>query len=142
MNVVVRSLMATGLLVYAGIHLLQAASPPEMGSMMASRGLQVAFLATALTAVVLAVGLLARPAGTTARWKDLAALLAGVSLVVLLLSFTVGFLGVTQADLRLSTLGVVIAESVVLVGWVATRVVGPGFDEVDDDVEGLAHLRA
>lgn len=142
MNVVVRSLMATGLLVYAGIHLLQGFSPPVMASMMASRGLQAAFLATAVAAAVLAVGLLARPAGTTARWKDAAALLAGVSLVVLLVSFTVGFLGVTQADLRLSTLGVVIAESVVLIGWVVTRVVGPGFDEADDRVERLVRSRS
>lgn len=137
MNVVIRGLMATGLLVYATVHLLQGVRPPADAPLW----LRLAFLATAAVAVVLAVGLLARRPGTTDQWKDAAAALAGASLVALVLSWTTGFLGVSEADLRLSTLGVVVAEMVVLATWAITRVVGHEFDEVEEEVPDLGRRR-
>lgn len=127
MNVVTRSLMAAGLLVYAAIHFSQAASPPDG----APTWLRIMFFLTAGVAVVLAGGLFFRPPGDNELWKDAAAALALASAVALLLSQTTGFIGVDESDLRSSTFGVLVAESMVLISWVVGRVVGHRFDEVD-----------
>ncbi len=137
MNVVIRGLMAAGLFVYATIHLLQGVDPPED----APGWLQLAFLATAAAAVVLAVGLLSRRPGTTDVWKDAAAALTGASLLALVASFVTGFLGVSESDIRLSTLGVVVAEGLVLLTWAAGRLVGHDFDEVEEPVPDLGRRR-
>lgn len=137
MNVVIRGLIAAGLLVYAAVHVLQGISPPADAPVW----LQVAFLVTAVVAAVLGVGLLGRRPGTTALWKNAAAALTGASLLALVLSFTVGFLGVNETDIRLSTLGVIIAEMVVLVSWAANRTLGPEYDEVEESVPDLGRRR-
>ena len=127
MNVVVRSLMAAGLFMYAGIHVVQAFSPPDGAPLW----LQIAFFLTAALAVVLGGGLLLRPPGDNEAWKDLAAALALGSLIALVLSATTGFAGVDQADLRASTFGVAVAEFMVLVSWAVGRLTGHRYDEVE-----------
>ena len=137
MNVVIRGLMAAGLFVYGAIHLVQGLNPPEA----APGWLRLAFVATAVVAVVLGIGLLALAPGRTDRLKDLAALLAAASALALVLSLTTGFLGVSETDLRVETLGVLVAELVVVVSWLAGRLVGHDFDEVTEPVPGLGRTR-
>ncbi|MBY5161385.1 hypothetical protein [Salsipaludibacter albus] len=133
MDVVARGLMVAGLFVYAGIHLLQGIVPPDS----APAWLRLAFVLSALAAVGLGVALVALPPRRSGRWMDLAALLALASGVALALSFTTGLAGVSESDLRLATLGVVIAELVILHAWLGNRLVGREFDEVEDPVPDL-----
>jgi hypothetical protein len=127
MNVVTRSLMVAGLFVYAAIHFLQAAQPPAS----APAWLQWAFVATAVAAIGLGLGLLLRPPGQNRLWKDAAAALAAGSAVALFLSATTGFFGVEGTDISAGVFGVAAAELVVLASWLADRSVGPEFNEVD-----------
>lgn len=130
MNVVIRGLMAAAMAVYAVMHVVQAVSPPEG----APGWLVVMFALTAVVAVVLAGGLIMTAQRGEARWEDAAALLAGASLVALVLSFTVGFLGVVESDLRADTALVFVAEIVTLASWVASRAVTRATSEVSEPV--------
>ncbi len=132
MNVVTRSLLSTGLAMYAGFHVFQATGPPAG----APTWLRLAFVATGIVAAVLAVLVLVGRSPLT-TWMNLSALLTGSSMLALAASFTIGFFGVTETDIRLSTIGAVIAEAVVLVSWAADRAGGPEVDEVDEHVPSL-----
>lgn len=127
MNVVTRSLMVAGLFVYAAIHFLQTAQSPAS----APAWLPWAFVATAVAAVVVGVGLVVRRPGGNQLWKDAAAFLAAGSLFALVLSGTTGFLGVDEMDISAGVFGVVAAEFIILVSWLADRSLGPEFNEVD-----------
>jgi hypothetical protein len=120
MNVVVRGLMAAGMSVYAAMHLSQALSPPPG----APAWLTVAFVATAVVALVLAGLLILSSERGEVRWERAAAALAAASGLALLASYTVGFLGVVESDLRAETAIVAVAELMTLaafaLGWFAT----------------------
>lgn len=137
MNVVIRGLMASGLFVYGAIHMVQGVRPPEG----APAWLRLAFIGTAVLAIVLGAGLIAGQPGRTDRLKDLAAVLAVASAVALGLSFTTGFLGVNETDLRVSTLVVVVAEFVVVACWVIAKMVGHDYDEVQEAVPDVGRGR-
>jgi hypothetical protein len=124
-NVVVRGLMAAGMAVYAAIHTTQAASPPAD----APAWLAFAFAATALVAIGLAVMLIVTSVRAEPIWETLAAVLAGSSAVALLLSYTTGFLGVVQSDLRAETAIVAVAELVTLGAFAVGRGVIAGTRE-------------
>jgi hypothetical protein len=128
MNVVVRGLMAAGMSVYAAMHLSQALSPPPG----APPWLTVAFVATAVVALVLAGLLILSSEHGEVRWERAAAALAAASGLALLASYTVGFLGVVESDLRAETAIVAVAELMTLaafaLGWFATSQ-GYGGDE-------------
>jgi hypothetical protein len=117
MNVVVRGLMAAGMSVYAAMHLSQALAPPPG----APAWLAVAFVVTAVVALVLAALLILSSEQGEVRWERAAAALAAASGLALLASHTVGFLGVVESDLRAETAIVAIAELMTLaafgVGW-------------------------
>jgi hypothetical protein len=113
MNVVVRGLMAAGMSVYAAMHISQALSPPPG----APAWLAVAFIATALVALGLAAMLILSPVRGEVGWEWAAAALAGASGLALLASYTVGFLGVVEADLRAETAIVAVAEIVTLAAF-------------------------
>jgi hypothetical protein len=130
MNVVVRGLMAAGMAVYAVMHVVQAASPPDG----APAWLVVMFALTALVALVLAGGLVLGSQRGEVWWEDGAAALAGASLVALVLAFTVGFLGVAEGDLRADTALVFVAELVTLASWLASRMAGRDTAEVSESV--------
>lgn len=117
MNVVVRGLMAAGMSVYAAMHLSQALSPPPG----APPWLTGAFVATAAVALALAGLLILSSERGEVRWERGAAALAGASGLALLASYTVGFLGVVESDLRAETAIVAVAEMMTLaafaLGW-------------------------
>lgn len=129
MNVVTRGLMAAGMGVYAAMHLFQAASPPEG----APGWLTIAFAVTALAAIGIAVMLIATSTSHEVGWETAAALLAGASAVALLLSFTTGFLGVQEADLRAETILVAVAHLMTLGSFTMARVVPSAGDELTGD---------
>lgn len=114
MNVVVRSVQAAGMAVYAAMHVLQAASSPASSP----RWLTLAFAVTAVAAVVIAAGLVLARTSSEARWERAAALLALASAVALLMSYTTGFFGVVETDLRGETALVAVAELVTIVAYV------------------------
>jgi hypothetical protein len=120
MNVVVRGLMAAGMSVYAAMHLSQALSPPPG----APPWLAAAFVATALVALALAALLILSSERGEVRWERAAAALAAASLLALVASYTVGFLGVVESDLRAETAIVAVAELMTLaafaLGWFAS----------------------
>lgn len=121
MNVVVRGLMAAGMSVYAAMHVFQALDPPPG----APAWLAVAFAVTALVALGLAAMLILSSVEGEVGWERAAALLAGLSALALAASYTVGFLGVAESDLRAETAIVAVAELLTLtafaVGWFTTR---------------------
>lgn len=127
MNVVTRSLMAAGLLMYAGIHFLQVPDPPPG----APGWLRLAFLATAIVAVVLGAGLLFREAGHNQLWKDAAALLAAVSAVALVVFSNLDVAGVDPMGMQSDAWGALAAEAIILASWVAARMVPRSYNEVD-----------
>lgn len=129
MNVVTRGLMAAGMGMYAAMHIFQAASPPPG----APAWLTVAFAATAAAAVVIAVMLIATSTTREVVWEGAAALLAGLSALALILSYTTGFFGVVEADLRAETLLVAVAEFVTLLAFAISRVVPSAGDELTGD---------
>lgn len=129
MNVVARGLMAAGMGVYAAMHLFQAASPPPA----APAWLTVAFAVTALAAIGIAVMLIATSTRNEVVWEGLAATLAGASAVALVLSYTTGFFGVAEADLRAETLLVAVAHLVTLGAFTISRVVPSAGDELTGD---------
>ncbi len=109
MNVVVRGVLAAALGVYASLHLTQALAAPDGPAWLAW-----AFAATAVAAIVLAVGAILVPEWLQ-PYVDLAAGgLALGSLAALLLSLTTGFFGVTTEAIRVETALVVLAEVLVL----------------------------
>lgn len=116
MFVVTRGLTAAGMSTYAVIHLFQMASPPE-GS---PTWLRVAYGLTALAALVVAGGALFDERHHT--WSGIGALLALGSAVALLMSVTVGFLGVESADLQPAALVVIVAEVMAIGSWIALQV--------------------
>lgn len=130
MNVVIRGLMAAGMTVYAAMHALQAVRPPED----APGWLVVAFALTALGAVTIAGGLILGAERAENRWEDAAALLALPSLVALVLSYTTGFVGASETDVRADTAIVFVAELVVLTAWVVSRFTTRETAEVDEEV--------
>jgi hypothetical protein len=120
MNVVIRGLMAAGMSIYAAMHISQSVSPPPG----APGWLAGAFAVTALAALVVAAMLILTPVRGEARWEGAAALLAGLSAIALLASYTVGFFGVAESDLRAETAIVAVAELVTLaayaIGWLVS----------------------
>jgi hypothetical protein len=116
MNVVIRGLMAAGMSVYAAMHVFQAIDPPPG----APPWLTVAFAVTALAALGLAVMLIVTPVRAEGRWEAAAALLAGLSGIALVTSYTVGFFGVVESDLRAETAIVAVAELLTLVAYAAS----------------------
>lgn len=130
MNVVIRGLMAAAMAVYAVMHVVQAVSPPDA----APAWLVVMFAATALAALVIAGGLILTAQRDEVIWEDAAAVLALLSLVALGLSYTVGFLGVSEGALRAETALVFVAELVTLVTWVVSRVATRETAEVSEPV--------
>ena len=118
MHVVVRGLMAAGMGIYAAMHLQQALSPPPG----APTWLTVAFATAALVALVLAILLIAASERTQGRWEWAAALLAGASALALVASYTVGFFGVVESDLRPETAVVAVAEVITLVAFAIGRI--------------------
>lgn len=125
MGIVGRGLVAAGLAVYVVIHAFQAVSGPESSP----AWLTFMFGLTALVAAALAVGTF-----LLSNWKVpvvLGALLAGVSMLALVLSLTVGFLGVSEDEITSVTFGVIVAEVMVLLG-AATALFGERFD-LDED---------
>lgn len=129
MNVVARGLMAAGMGVYASMHLFQAVSPPA-GT---PAWLAVSFAATALAAIGIAVMLIVTSTRTEVRWESAAALLAGTSALALVASYTTGFLGVVESDLRAETLLVAVAHVVTLGAFAVSRLVPGDGDEVVAD---------
>lgn len=128
MNVVTRGLMAAGMGVYAAIHLVQAVRPP-LG---VPAWLTFAFAATALAAVGIAVMLIVTSDTHEVGWEAAAAVLAGVSALALLASYTTGFFGVVESDLRAETAIVAVAELITLVAFAAGRLVPAAGNEVSD----------
>lgn len=108
-----RGLVAAGLGVYAAIHLAQAVGGPE-----SSPGwLTVAFLLAAIAGFALAVGVF-----VSSRWREVvvaAFVLTAASLVALTMAYTVGFFGVDEGELTPSTLAVIVAEVMTMLGVVA-----------------------
>lgn len=116
MFVVTRGLTAAGMSVYAVIHFFQMASPP----MESPTWLRVAYGLTAVAALVIAGGALFDERHHT--WSGIGALLALGSAVALLLSVTVGFLGVVAADLQPAALVAIVAEMMAIGSWLALQV--------------------
>ncbi len=110
MNVIIRGIMAAALGVYASLHVQQAFAD-QTGS---PGWLTAAFVVTAIAAIALAVALIAVPERLADKVIAAGAALAGGSLVALVLSYTVGFLGVTQAEVRIETAIVFVAELLAL----------------------------
>lgn len=114
MNVVVRSVQAAGMAVFAAMHILQAASSPSSSPLW----LTIAFALAAIAAVVIAGGLIFADEDQERTWETAAAGLALSAAVALLASYTVGFFGVVETDLRAETALVIIAEIVTLGAYV------------------------
>lgn len=129
MNVVGRGLMAAGMSVYAAMHVMQAASGPDG----APPWLTVAFALTALAAVGIAVMLIATSTRDEVIWETAAAVLAGLSALALILSYTTGFLGIQEADLRAETAIVAVAELMTLLAYAVTRLIPSSGDELTGD---------
>lgn len=113
MDVVIRGIMASALGVYAAMHASQVASGPEG----APAWVTFAFGATAVVAVLLAVALIAAPERLQRMVDAAAAALVGGSLIALIMSYTVGFFGVTQAEVRIETALVLVAEVIALTAF-------------------------
>lgn len=128
-NVVARGLMAAGMGIYAAMHVTQAANPPAG----APGWLAAAFALTALVAVAIAVMLVLTSTRHEVRWETAAALLAGASALALVASYTTGFLGVVESDLRAETVLVGVAHLVTLLAYTISRVVPSAGDELTGD---------
>ena len=138
MNVVIRGVQAAGMAVYASMHIMQASSPPAD----APGWLAVAFAATAMIALIIAGGLILSAQRDESRWETAAALLALPSVIALAASYTTGFLGVVETDLRPATAIVAVAELMILAAYVVSRIGPPGAlaevgdgRHVDEDVD-------
>lgn len=129
MNVVTRGLMAAGMGMYAAMHIFQAVDPPPG----APAWLTVAFAATALAAIGIAVMLIATSTRREVVWEQAAAALAAASALALALSYTTGFFGVAEADLRAETLLVAVAELITLLAYAISRAVPSNGDELTGD---------
>jgi hypothetical protein len=130
-NVVVRGLMAAGMGIYAAIHVQQALSPPPG----APGWLAAAFGATAVVALVIGVMLILTPVQAEGGWEGAAAALAGASALALIASYTVGFLGVVEADLRAETAVVAVAELMTLAAYAISRIgAAAGGEDVNEDL--------
>jgi hypothetical protein len=127
MNVVTRSLMAAGLVVYAAIQALQVINPPSEPVLW----LQVAFTVTVGVALVLAGGLIVREPGNNQPWKDLAAFVAAGSAIAMLVLEALGLPGVEPMDVRTEAWTILGAEAIILVSWFADRSLGHRYDEVE-----------
>lgn len=139
MNVVVRGLMAAGTGIYAAIHGRQAFAPPPDTPLWTT----LAFGVTALAAAIIAVMLIVTSVRAEVRWERLAAALAAASAVALLASYTVGFFGVSETDLRAETAVVAVAELAVLVAFAIGRLGAftrgtDGREDLDDRVSGTS----
>ncbi len=128
MNVVIRGLMAAAMAVYASIHALQAFNAPDSAPLW----LVLAFGATALIGLGIAVGLILTAEAGETRWEGAAALLAGISAVALSLSYSTGFLGIVETDLRAETAIVAVAEAIAVGSWVLSLVSNDAAREVSE----------
>lgn len=117
MNVVVRGVQAAAMGVYAALHIQQAINPPDG----APTWLTVAFFLASIAALGLVVSLITFPDDKERLPENGAALLAVLSLGALALSYTTGFFGVDQAQLRAETAIVFVAEIAAIGGWVISR---------------------
>lgn len=130
MNVVVRGLMAAGMAVYGAIHAQQAFATPAD----APGWLAFMFGLTALVAFGLAVALIVGAESQVGVVEHVSAAVAAGSFVALVLSFTTGFLGVEQDDIRAVTAVVIIAELLVVACWGLSRAQTSRTDEVSESV--------
>lgn len=113
MNVVVRGVMAAGLGIYSAFHFFQAGASPT-----GTPGwLTIAFVLTAIAGLGFAALLIAAPERVQAMVEGGAALLAGLSLIALAMSYTTGFFGVSQTEVVVETALVAVAEVMVLLAF-------------------------
>lgn len=127
MDVVVRGLQASGLAVFAAMHGLEAL---EVSS---PAWLPVAFWLAAVVAVGLAAVLfLVREEGEV-LWERISAAFAAAAALALILSLTVGFLGVSNEDLTTTAVLALVAEAMVL-GAYLIRVIVSSDPSSEEDI--------